>query len=402
MSSASPPPLAILGAAPRFTEMLHVGRPNLGDYAAFERRIRDVWNRRWLTNDGPLVQEFEQKLAQRLDVAHVISVCNATVGLEIAVRALGLTGEVIVPAFTFVATAHCLSWLGLQPVFCDVHPKTHQLDPVAAERLITQRTSGILPVHLWGDAAPVQELEALAARRGLKLLFDAAHALGTTYRGAPLGGRGDAEVFSLHATKFVNSGEGGFITTRDAEVAHQLRLLRNFGFAGYDQVVSVGTNGKLSEFAAALGLTSLDSMDRFLFRNRENRENYQTALRDLPGLTMWSPRNADQTNEQYVVLEIDAGQFGLTRDELQAVLKAENVFARRYFTPGCHRMEPYCSQPACAPAPLPVTEHLANTLLQLPTGTAVDGEAIRMIGETIRQAQQRAGAIRQKLGSPQS
>ena len=207
--------LAIFGGSPAFAELLHVGRPNIGDRGRLLERIHDLLDRRWLTNNGPYVLEFERQLCQLTGAPHCIVTCNGTVALEIAIRAAGMSQEVIVPAFTFVATAHALQWQGITPVFCDVDPSTHNLDPESVERSITPRTTGILGVHLWGRACRVDELAEIARRHGLKLLFDAAHALGCTHRGRMVGGFGDAEVFSFHATKFVNSFEGGAIVTAD-------------------------------------------------------------------------------------------------------------------------------------------------------------------------------------------
>ncbi|MCC7086838.1 MAG: DegT/DnrJ/EryC1/StrS family aminotransferase, partial [Pirellulales bacterium] len=245
---------------PAFDEPLHVGRPNLGRVAELQRRIEKIFERRWLSNDGVAVQEFEQRVEKLAGVKHCLAVCNATVGLEIAVRAAGLLGEVIVPANTFVATAHALEWQRITPKFCDIDPVTHNLDPAAVQRSITPRTSGIIGVHLWGRPCATAELEAIAARHGLTLLYDSAHAFGCSSGGRMIGGFGLAEVFSFHATKFVNCGEGGAIVTNDDDFAQRVRQMRSFGLAGCDHVVCEGTNGKMSEFAAAVGLSSLDCM----------------------------------------------------------------------------------------------------------------------------------------------
>src|SRR5437773_1291435 len=278
--------LGIFGGTPEFDRDLHVGRPNIGDRQALLKRINDLLDRRWLTNDGPLLQEFEQRICQLIGVKHCICVCNATVGLEILARALGLSGEVILPSFTFVATAHALRWLGITPVFCDVDPATHNLDPFEVEKLIGSRTSAILGVHVWGRACDVDALIDLARRRGLKLLFDAAHAFACSHQGRRIGSFGNAEIFSFHATKFVNSFEGGAIVTNDKELADRLRLMRNFGFADVDMVNCVGTNGKMSEASAAMGLTSLESIGNFVELNRRNFHLYEDYLGGLPGVSL--------------------------------------------------------------------------------------------------------------------
>jgi dTDP-4-amino-4,6-dideoxygalactose transaminase len=224
--------LAICGAPPAFSQALHVGRPNIANRERFLERTGQMLDRLWLTNNGPLVQEFERRIAGYVGVKHCICVCNATVGLELAIRAVGLRGEVIVPSYTFVATAHALQWQEITPVFADMDPATHCLDPARIERHITPRTTGILATHVWGRPCPVEVLSEIAERRGLKLMFDAAHAFGCSHQGQMIGGFGLVEVFSFHATKFLNSLEGGAVVTNDDELADedpaddQLRLLR--------------------------------------------------------------------------------------------------------------------------------------------------------------------------------
>jgi dTDP-4-amino-4,6-dideoxygalactose transaminase len=246
--------LAILGGSPAFQEPLHVGRPNIGGREQFMEYVNTIFENRWLTNRGPFVKQFEEELTNFLGVKHCITICNATIALEIAIRALGMQGEVIVPSFTFIASAHSLQWQEITPVFCDIDPHTHNLDPLCLEKLITPRTTGIMGVHLWGRPCAVNALQEIAGRRNLKLLYDAAHAFGCTDKGKMIGNFGDAEVFSFHATKFFNTFEGGAIATNDDELAARIRLMQNFGFAGFDNVVSMGTNGKMSEVSAAMGL----------------------------------------------------------------------------------------------------------------------------------------------------
>ena len=391
--------LALFGAPPAFAERLHVGRPNIGNRARLMERFDDLLDRRWLTNDGPYVLEFERRIAELLGVRHVVAMCNATVALEIAIRALGLTGEVIVPSFTFVATAHALQWQQITPVFCDVGARTHNIDPARIEELVTPRTTGIIGVHLWGRPADAEALGEIADRRRLRLLFDAAHAFGCTHGGRMIGALGDAEVFSFHATKFLNSGEGGAVTTDDDDLAARMRLMRNFGFAGYDEVVYVGTNRKMSELSAAMGLTSLDAMDEFIAVNRANHAAYADALAGIPGVTLIRYDERERSNHQYVVLEVEEAEAGLTRDELHQVLQAEQVMARRYFYPGCHRMEPYRSYFPQAGLVLPETERLTRRVLTLPTGTAVDAEIVGRVCDVIRLAVRQAPQVRQRLQS---
>ncbi|HVM48660.1 MAG TPA: DegT/DnrJ/EryC1/StrS family aminotransferase, partial [Candidatus Acidoferrum sp.] len=334
--------LALFGGMPAFEEILHVGRPNVGEWNSFLARVNDLWERKWFTNNGPYVRQFEQKLVEMLGVRHCIPVCNATIAMELAIRALGQTGEVIVPSFTFIATAHALQWQGITPVFCDIDPATHNLDPAKVEQMITPRTTGVIGVHVWGRPCEVDALSDVARRHGLKLLFDAAHAFGCSAGGRMIGNFGDAEVFSFHATKFFNSFEGGAIATNDDKLAERIRLMKNFGFQGYDNVVCIGTNGKMTEVCAAMGLTELESMDGFVGANRRNYQAYRSGLEGIPGVTLVSYDEMERCNFHYIVLEVDEAA-GLERDLLVQALHAENVLARRYFFPGCHRMEPYLS-----------------------------------------------------------
>ena len=391
--------LAIFGGPPAFAEVLHVGRPNIGDRGRLLERINDLLDRRWLTNNGPFLEEFEARLTDVAGVPHCVAMCNGTVALEIAIRALGMTGEVIVPSFTFVATAHALEWQGITPVFCDVDARTHTLDPDRVEALVTPRTTGIIGVHLWGRPCHTGALAEIARARGLRLLYDASHAFACSHEGRMIGGFGDAEVFSFHATKFLNSFEGGAVATSDGELAERMRMMRNFGFVGYDDVRYVGTNGKMAEISAAMGLTSLESMTEFTAVNRRNYHHYRACLEGTPGLSLTAYDERERCNFQYVVLEVEPGAEGVGRDLLQRVLLAENVFARRYFYPGCHRMEPYRSALPAAGLALPVTERLSNRVLSLPTGTAVGLEAIETICDVVRLACSHAPEIARRLGS---
>jgi len=373
--------LAIFGGRPAFADKLHVGRPNVGNRARLLERINRLLDRNWLTNNGPYVQEFERQVAELAGVRHCVAMCNATIALEIVIRALGLEGEVIVPSFTFIATAHALQWQGITPVFCDVDPETHNLDANRVEQALTPRTSGIIGVHLWGRACNVEALTEIADRRNLKLIFDAAHAFGCAHGGTMMGGFGDAEVFSFHATKFLNSFEGGAVVTNDDALAEKMRLMKNFGFAGYDQVVYIGTNGKMSEVSAAMGLTTLESIDEFIAINHDNYKQYLKELDGLPGVSVVTYDEKERANYQYIVLEVDKEVTHVSRDQLLEILWAENVLARRYFYPGCHRMEPYRSSFPRAGLLLPETEKLADRVLVLPTGTAVGpDDIVRLCG----------------------
>jgi len=390
--------LALLSGKPAFKEKLHVGRPNTGNRESLINKLNDILDRRWLTNDGPYVQEFEQKLARLLGVKHCIVMCNATIALEITIRALGLTGDVIIPSFTFIATAHSLQWQEITPVFCDIQQSTHTIDPDCVEKMITPRTTGIIGVHLWGRPCAIEALTDIANKHNLKLLFDAAHAFGCSHRQRMIGSFGNAEVFSFHATKFFNTFEGGAVTTNDDDLAKKIRLMKNFGFAGYDNVVYIGTNGKMNELSAAMGLTGLESLDKFIAVNFRNYHQYHECLAGIPGIVPVSYDEAEKNNYQYIVCEVDENTTGISRDTLMKVLHAENIIARRYFYPGCHNMEPYRSLFPNASLRLTHTDFVAQRVLSLPTGTAVGNREIAKICRILKAAVAHGPEISKWLG----
>lgn len=391
--------LAILGSPPAFATRLYVNRPNVGDRAVLHARMEEMLDRRWFTNGGPLVEELEGRLARYLGVRHCVLVCNGTMALELAFRALDLTGEVIVPSLTFVATAHALLWQGIEPVFCDIDPETWNLDPVACEALVTPRTTAIVGVHLWGRPCDTSGLAAVAERYGLRLLFDAAHAFGCTHEGKMIGGFGDAEVFSFHATKVFHTTEGGAVTTDDDDLAARLRLLRNFGFTDYDTVKALGTNAKMPEMSAAMGLTNLEHLDRFFAQNQRTYETYRQELEEAPGLRLLPYDARESHNRHYMVLEVDEAESGLARDHLLRILHAENVLARRYFYPGCHRSEPYVSRSPEVDRRLPYTNRATDRVLVLPGGAGVTSRQVRKVCSILRFAVSHAEPVRCALES---
>jgi dTDP-4-amino-4,6-dideoxygalactose transaminase len=259
--------------------------------------------------------------------------------------------------------------------------------------MITPRTTGIVGVHLWGEPCAVEELSEIARRNRLKLLFDASHAFGCSHRGRMIGGFGQAEVFSFHATKYFNTFEGGAIATDDDDLAAKIRLMKNFGFAGYDKVVYVGTNGKMNEVSAAMGLTGLESLDEFIAVNRDNYEHYRHGLADIPDLRLFPVTAGEKRNYQHVVVELDEKAAGIARDTVVELLHAENVLARRYFHPGCHRMEPYRSCFPHAGLLLPETEALSSRVIVLPTGSSVGEGEIAAVCALLRTAVERGPEI---------
>jgi len=375
--------LAINGAVPAFDEPLHVGRPNIGDRDAFIKYTDDIFERGWLSNNGPLVQELEERIADYHNVKNCVAMCNGTIALEIATRALDLKHEVIVPSYTFVATAHALQWQAIKPVFADIDPISHTLDPESVRRMITPSTTGIMGVHLWGRVCEVEALQSIADEHELKLLFDAAHAFGCSKNDTMVGNFGSCEILSFHATKFFNSFEGGAVLTNDDELAEKIRLMRNFGFSGMDNVIHPGTNGKMIEVAAAMGLVNLDEIENVIEVNRRNYQIYFEELSELPGISLRENDVVNHNNYQYVVMEVGENCV-LTRDKIIEALHAENILARRYFWPGCHNMSPYNDLYPDAGLNLSNTIKVADRVVVLPTGTAMDVEMVKSVAQIIR------------------
>ena len=388
--------LALAGGAPLFAEPLHVGQINLPPQDKFVKAMQGIFQREFYTNHGPLVRKLDRKLADFLGARHAVCMTNGTIALMLAAKALDLSGEVILPSFTFVATAQAMTWAGLTPVFCDVAPDTHNLDPQRVEALINERTSAILGVHLWGRACEVEALQSLADRHSIKLFFDASHAFACSHDGKMIGNCGQLEVFSLHATKICNTLEGGFVATNNDALADRLRTVRSFHSSQTLTKAPMRINGKMSEAQAAMGLLNLDEMPGYLKNNKIRYEAYREGVADIPGLRIIPYSGQEKNNFQFIVIQVDAGKAGLARDQFVRILEAENVLARRYFTPGIHHMPPYSEQyPQYADA-LPVTDRLCEELLQLPSGQNISLSQIALVCDLIRFAQNNAGDLNSK------
>lgn len=392
--------LALFGGRPAFVEPVVVGRPNTVNRDYFFSLVDNALDRKRLSNDGPYVRLLEEKIANYLGVSHCIAVCNGTTGLEIAIRVAGMTGEVIVPSFTYVSTPHSLLGNDITPVFCDIDQKTHNIDPKQIERLITHHTTGILGVHLWGRPCDIPALTKLADRSGLKLIFDAAHAFGCSYQGKSIGNFGDMEVFSFHATKFFNTIEGGAIVTNNPIYADRARQIRNLGFSKDGVVACHGTNAKMNEISAAMGLTMFSDLNSLIKKNLANYRQYRHELVDLPGLKVVSFDDFDHQNYQFIVLEIEHETTGISRDEILKVLENENVFGRRYFYPVCHRMAPYLDRPDAIQGNLMNTDIMSKRLLTLPTGNTVSEQDIRQICQIIQTVLTNPEAIKAEIQQP--
>ena len=345
-------------------KVFHVGRPNIPSKEKILLKISQVLESERLTNNGSMVQELEKKVQKYLGVKHCICVCNATIGLELLQRALDLEGEVIIPSFTFIATANSLRWQRIDPVFCDVRMDNHLIDPTKIEALITPRTSAIMAVPIWGHPCDYSTLQAIADEHDLKLIFDSAHAFGCKIGDQYLGGYGEAEVFSFHATKVFSTGEGGAITTNSDKLAEKLRLMRNFGFTDYDSTEHIGTNAKMSEFSAAYGLVHLDELDSLIDQNKKIHQAYLQEFSKFNELKFLDYTFPGKSNYQYVVAHVSTA----IRDSLVEYFHDQRVLVRRYFYPGCHRLEPYASNEQYQKLDLYNTDKTSSEIMVFPTG----------------------------------
>jgi dTDP-4-amino-4,6-dideoxygalactose transaminase len=385
---------AILGSVPRFETTIPIGQLYFPSWDRYEAAFRGIFERQYYINNGPLLTELEDKLQRFLGVKHAICVTNATFGLMMAVDALELSGKVVMPSFTFIASAQSLSWSGIEPVFCDVNPATHQIDMDKIDALLDERVTGIMGVNLWGGACDPVALEKYAQSHGLKLYFDSAHAFGCTVGNTRVANFGSLEVFSFHATKVLSAAEGGCICTNDDDLADRLRCIRpSYGDNKSVRITKVA-NARMSEAQAAIALMSLEDFPQNQQKNEMLFRKYQERLGHIPGIKLVMPAGVTFSNYQYVVCEVDEHIFGLSRDSLIAVLKAENVNARRYFYPGTHRSAGFVDNLNQYANSLPVTDRLCASCIQLPVGALVDGDAVSTICELIDKCQRNAGPLK--------
>lgn len=385
---------AILGGSPLFASKQPFERPTLPPLGAVTGQLADIFQTGMLTK-GHYLEEFEAGLAAHLGVRHVLGLSSGTLGLLLVYRALGQQGEVIVPSFTFMATVHPLLWTSLRPVFVDVDPQTWNLDLAQVEAAITPRTVAIVAVHLFGNPAPVEALEGIARRRGLRLIFDAAHAFGSLHRGRPVGGNGLAEVFSTTPTKPLVTGEGGVVTTNDDEVAAFLRLGREYGNQGDYDSVFPGLNARMQEFCAILGLKSLEALEANVLARNALAETYRRQLAQVPGLTPQQVAPGDRSSYKDFTIMVDGADFGLGRDALAKALLAEGIDTRRYYDPPVHHQTLYRGYLEQQGGALPVTDRLAAQTLSLPMYAHLPLESVERICQGIRRIQEHAPAIRQ-------
>ncbi len=392
--SAAP---AVLGGRAAFSEPVYITRPLIPEEAEFQARLRAIFASHWLTNDGPMVRALEAALQTQLGVAHCKVLCNGTTALQVALRALDLEGEVITTPFTFPATVHAIEWNGLTPVFCDVDPETYNLDVAHAAALAGAATCALVPVHVFGNPCDGAGIAALAARRGLKVVYDAAHVYGVEQDGEAVCQWGDLSVLSFHATKLFHTCEGGAIIAAEPGLVERIALLRNFGIVSHAEVRGVGLNGKLSELHAAVGLGVLAAVDGEIRARAQLVGRYRELLEDVPGLRMqkWSP--ATKRNHAYFTLEVDEREFGMSRDVLHDALRAENIFVRRYFHPLCSENESYRNLASARPQNLPNATRLARRILCLPLHGGIGLADVERIAERVTLLQSRAPEVRRAI-----
>ena len=388
---------AIMGAAPRFEILIPIGQLYFPSWERYEAAFRGIFERQYYTNNGPLLTELEDKLQQFLEVKHAICVSNATFGLMMAADAMNLTGKVIMPSFTFIASAQSLSWAGVEPVFCDVDPGTHQIAIDKLDSLIDSQVTGIMGVNLWGGACNPVALEQYVQETGLKLYFDSAHAFGCVVNNTKIANYGSLEVFSFHATKVLSSAEGGCICTNDDNLADRLRCIRP-SYGEYKSVrITKVANARMSEAQAAIALLSLEDFPQNQQKNESLFSIYDENLESVPGIKLVKPSGVTSSNYQYAVCVVDENIFGLSRDALIEILKAENVNARRYFYPGIHRSPGFIDRLPKHFDSLPVTDHLCATCLQLPIGAMVDHNAVVAICEIIDKCQRNSDLLKSHI-----
>lgn len=388
---------ALLGGAPAFPSFVHLTRPLVPDPGRLADLLARVLRSRQLTNDGPLVHELQARLAERLGVGWFAATCNGTTALQVALRALDLRGEVITTPFTFPATVHAIEWVGLTPVFCDIDPVTYGLDPAVAATLVTDRTSALLPVHVFGTPCDVVALEHLARRRALRLVYDAAHAFGVSTRGRGIGTWGDLGVFSFHATKIFHTAEGGAVVGRDPALFERVASLRNFGIRNEDEVEGVGINGKMSELHAAVGLALLGRIDDEIAARGRLQAHYRLRLAAIDGIRLPAVLVAAESNHAYLPIEIDADRFGLSRDQVRRALLFDHIAARQYFSPLCSENAAYRHLPSAAPERLPTARRIAGRVLCLPLYGDLGLDGVDRIADALAALHAAAPAIRSRL-----
>lgn len=373
-------------------DRLQVTRPSLPDHASFEPAFDQIHASGMVSNFAHYNRELEREIELRLSVDHALTFPNATSALMLVLRVLGLSGEVLVPSFTFAATGHAALWNELTPIFVDIDPHTLTIDCDDLERKITDRTSAILAVHTFGNPCDTTRLASIAARHDLRLVYDAAHALGSLVGERAVGSFGDAEIFSLSGTKVVTCGEGALLTSRDEALIAELRRGRNYGAGADYDCTLLGLNGKMSEYHAAIALESLRSLERFIAARNEVALRYRERLGPIPGLRFQELPEGHRSTYKDMALLIDAEAFGVDRDTLLGRLNERGIYPKRYFDPPLHRMRLYRERELAGEG-LPVTERVASQVLSLPIYSHMEPEAIERVCDAIREARPTANLV---------
>lgn len=345
---------------------ISVTSPLLPNLDEFHDMLREIWNSKWVTNNGQFHKQLEKELAQYLDVPFVSLFTNGTLPLLTALQALRVTGEVITTPYSFVATTHCIWWNGCKPVFVDIDPSTGNIDPDKIETAITPNTTAIMPVHVYGKPCDTERIQAIADKYGLKVIYDAAHAFGVKVNGNSILNAGDMSTLSFHATKVYNTLEGGALIVHDEATKKRIDYLKNFGFAGETEVVAPGINGKIDEVRAAYGILNLRQVDAAIEARHQVAISYRQALRSVEGITFMDDMPGVKHNYSYFPIFVDAEKYGMTRDELYQKMKSANILGRRYFYPLISEFSTYQGLRSAAPDNLPNAHRMANSVICLP------------------------------------
>ena len=362
---------------------IYVTRPMLPAVEEIAQEIREIWDSQWLTNFGTKHYALEEELTNVLKVPGLSLFNNGTTALLVAIKSLALSGEVITTPFSFPATPHALSWNGITPVFCDIDEATLTIDPAKLEELITPRTTGILGVHVYGMPCQVMEIQEIASRLGLRVIYDAAHAFRTEVDGVGIGNFGDITMFSFHATKLFHTLEGGALAFTSPELKSRINLLRNFGIKKEEEVVLPGINGKMNEVQAAIGLVNLRHLNEEIEKRKTIVQAYKQKLLGIEGLSIFDIPDRVKNSYEYFVIRIDH-KFGLTRDEVFLELKKYNIHSRKYFYPLCSNYNSYKSFPSSSLENLPIANKVAEQVLCLPLYGDLSLQVVEQICEIIR------------------
>ena len=360
-------------------DIITVTSPLLPNLDEFTDSLKEIWESKWITNNGQFHQKLEAALAEYLKVPYVSLFTNGTLPLLTALQALRITGEVITTPYSFVATTHALWWNGIKPVFVDIDPSTGNIDPQKIEAAITPRTTAILPVHVYGKPCDTEAIQAIADKYGLKVIYDAAHAFGVEVNGESLLNAGDMSTLSFHATKVFNTIEGGAMVMHDEKTKQRIDYLKNFGFANEIEVVGPGINSKMDEIRSAYGLLNLKQVDAAIAARQKVAVAYREALRNVDGISFWDDMPGVRHNYSYFPIFVDAEKYGMTRDELYMKMKDQGVWGRRYFYPLISEFSTYRGLESSYPENLPNAHMMADTVICLPMHHALTEEEIDKI-----------------------